>query len=75
MPRLPRISGQEATRAFGKFGYEVVRQRGSHVRLRDPSGQRQPLTVPNHRELKSGLLRRLIRDAGLSIEDFLGALQ
>jgi len=38
--------------AFESFGYEVVRQRGSHIRLRDPSGRRQPLTIPDHRELK-----------------------
>jgi hypothetical protein len=42
--------------------------------LRDPSGQRQPLTIPDHGELKRGLLRRLIRDAGISVDDFVAAL-
>jgi hypothetical protein len=44
------------------------------MRLRDPAGQRQPLTIPDHRELKSGLLRRLIRDAGVTVDEFVNAL-
>jgi predicted RNA binding protein YcfA (HicA-like mRNA interferase family) len=70
-PRLPVISGREAVRAFERVGYEVVRQRGSHIRLRHPSDpSRQPLTIPDHATLKSGLLRRLIRDAQLDPESF-----
>ena len=69
--RLPIISGQEAVRAFQRLGYEVVRQRGSHIRLRHPADPaRQPLTVPDHRTLKPGLLRKLIRDAQIEIDDF-----
>jgi predicted RNA binding protein YcfA (HicA-like mRNA interferase family) len=52
-PRLPVISGRQAVCAFERLGYEVVRQRGSHLRLRhreDP--QRQPLTIPDHDTLK-----------------------
>ena len=56
--------------AFESVGYEVVRQTGSHIRLRHRAGSRMPLTVPDHRELKSGLLRALIRDAGMSVEEF-----
>lgn len=69
--KLPVISGQEAVRAFRHLGYEVVRQRGSHIRLRHPSDPaKQPLTVPDHRMLKPGLLRRLIRDAQIEFDDF-----
>lgn len=75
MPQLPRISGREAARVFGTVGYEVVRQRGSHIRLRHPDGSRQPLTVPDHRELKTGLLHRLIRDAGMTVEEFVAAIR
>ena len=74
MPKLPRVSGRAAARVFAEVGYEIVRQRGSHIRLRDMSGARLALTVPDHRELKSGLLRRLIRDAGMSVEEFIAAL-
>jgi predicted RNA binding protein YcfA (HicA-like mRNA interferase family) len=67
-PALPVVSGQEAIRAFVALGYEIVRRRGSHVRLRHPSDpRRKPLTVPDHRTLKPGLLRALIRDANLDV--------
>ena len=68
---LPVISGREAIQVFERLGYSVVRQRGSHVRLRhatDPS--RKPLTVPDHRTLKPGLLRHLMRDAEVDPEEF-----
>ena len=71
MPKLPVVSGDQAVKAFEKLGYQVVRQRGSHIRLhhpRDPS--RKPLTVPRHRELGHGLLRKLLRDATLTPDEF-----
>ena len=74
MAALPRVSGSDAARAFAKVGYEITRQRGSHMRLRHVDGSRPPLTVPNHKELKTGLLRRLIRDAGMTVEEFIDAL-
>jgi predicted RNA binding protein YcfA (HicA-like mRNA interferase family) len=69
-PGLPVVSGREAIRMFEQFGYSVVRQRGSHIRLRhatDPS--RKPLTVPDHRTLKPGLLRHPMRDAQVDPEE------
>jgi hypothetical protein len=45
------------------------------MRLRHSGGSRMPLTVPDHRELKGGLLRALIRDAGMSVEEFVLALK
>ena len=68
---LPVVSGREAIRVFERLGYRVVRQRGSHIRLRhatDPS--RKPLTIPDHRTLKPGLLRHLMRDAEVDPEEF-----
>ena len=72
MSRLPACSGTDAVRAFGKIGYEVDHQTGSHMILRHPSGRR--LTVPNHRELAKGTLRALIRDAGLTKDQFVALL-
>jgi predicted RNA binding protein YcfA (HicA-like mRNA interferase family) len=66
--RLPLCSGQDAIRAFQKLGYQVDHQTGSHVILRHPQMRR--LTVPNHRELAKGTLRALIREAGLTKEEF-----
>jgi predicted RNA binding protein YcfA (HicA-like mRNA interferase family) len=66
--RLPVCSGADAVKAFRHLGYEVDHQTGSHIILRHPSQRR--LTVPNHRELAKGTLRALIREAGLSKEQF-----
>lgn len=71
MTRLPVVSGKEAVRALERVGYQVVRQRGSNIRMKkrgDPSAK--PLTVPDHKEIKPGLLGRLIHDAGLTVEQF-----
>jgi predicted RNA binding protein YcfA (HicA-like mRNA interferase family) len=63
-------------RVFVSFGYAVVRQKGSHIRLRHPSEPRRaPLTIPDHRILKPGLLRALIRDAGIDVDEFVERLR
>lgn len=72
MIKLPRISGRAAIKKFEKIGYEVVRQKGSHIRLIHPTNEScKALTVPDHRELGTGLLRKLLRDAQMTLEDFL----
>jgi len=73
MPKLPRISGRKAVRAFQRAGWEVARQRGSHVVLTKP-GSIYTLSVPLHSVLGPGLLRDLIRKAELSVEEFLELL-
>lgn len=74
--KLPVISGKNAIKVFEKIGYKVVRQKGIHIRLRDYSNQlHKPITVPNHKELKPGLLRMLIKDANLTIEKFLSLIK
>lgn len=69
MSGLPRISGRDCIKALGKAGFRVVRQQGSHVIVRheDPFIQ---LVVPDHKELDRGTLRAIIRQSGLSLEDF-----
>jgi len=69
MPKQPRISGQKAVRAFQRAGWEVARQRGSHVILTKP-GTIYTLSVPQHPVLGPGLLRDLLRKAGLTVEEF-----
>ncbi len=70
MNTLPRISGQECIKALAKVGFVIVRQRGSHITIRrtDPFTQ---LVVPDHKELDRGTLRAIIRQAGLSVEEFI----
>jgi predicted RNA binding protein YcfA (HicA-like mRNA interferase family) len=69
MPRLPVISGWHAVAAFQRAGFEVTRQRGSHV-VMTKTGFAATLSVPDHHELKPGTLRALIRKAGLTVDQF-----
>ena len=73
MARLPAVSGREARRAFEKAGWVFDRQRGSHMIL-SRSGVPVNLSVPDHRVLDRGLLRGLIRDAGMTPEEFVRLL-
>lgn len=64
---LPVVSGQRLIKALEHAGWEVARQRGSHVRMRH-AGRRVSLTVPLHRELKRGTLSGILNDAGVEID-------
>jgi len=69
MSGLPRISGRGCSKVLGKIGFYLKRQEGSHMILRrdDPFGQ---VVVPDHKELDRGTLRAIIRQSGLSIDEF-----
>jgi predicted RNA binding protein YcfA (HicA-like mRNA interferase family) len=69
MPTLPRMSGRAVVRAFGRDGWELARQKGSHMIL-VKTGSWATLSVPDHRELAPGTLRSLIRASGLTVEQF-----
>jgi predicted RNA binding protein YcfA (HicA-like mRNA interferase family) len=71
--RLPVIAGDDFVKAVCKVGYVWDHTEGSHMILLHPSGRR--LSVPRHRELGRGLLRSLIRDAGLTRVEFTRLLQ
>ena len=75
MKKLPLISGREAVKAFRKIGYEIDHQTGSHIILRHREPPHRRLSVPDHRELAKGTLRALIRQAGLTIEEFIELLK
>lgn len=64
MPKLRRLSGDEVIAILERFGFRVVAQRGSHVKLRrsTPHGD-QSLTIPRHRQLDPGTLRAIFRQA------------
>jgi predicted RNA binding protein YcfA (HicA-like mRNA interferase family) len=68
--KLPVVSGLRAAKAFGRIGYEVDVQEGSHMILRHAEPPHRRLSVPNHKELAKGTLRTLIRDAGLTVQEF-----
>ncbi|HHI81414.1 MAG TPA: type II toxin-antitoxin system HicA family toxin [Planctomycetes bacterium] len=74
MSSLPVISGRQAVAALRKFGYEVDRQRGSHIVMRQGRPPYRRLVVPDHKELAKGTLRAMIRQAGLTVEEFKSVL-
>ena len=73
MSKLPRMSGRECVKALQTSGFFVKRETGSHIILRrnDPFAQ---VVVPDHKELDTGTLRGIIRQAGLSVEEFIALL-
>ena len=73
MGKLANISGKEALKAFQRAGWILVGQVGSHC-VMTKSGQRVNLSVPQHKELSIGLLRALIRAAGITVDEFLELL-
>ena len=73
--KLPVVSGVEAVKAFRKLGYEFDAQHGSHIILRNANPPHRRLSVPNHRELAKGTLRALIREAGLTVQEFARLVQ
>ena len=66
---LKLCSGAEAVRKLQKAGWSVARQKGSHVMLTKPDYQ-WTLSIPQHKELGRGILRKILRQANLSTEDF-----
>ena len=73
--RLPVISGRDAVKALGKAGFETVRGRGkgSHI-VMAKTDHPSILTIPDHRELDRGTLRAIIRQAGLTVDEFVALL-
>jgi len=72
MPELPRISGDEAIKVFKRLEFYEARQRGSHVVLRRED---KGCVIPRHKQLALGTLRSVIRQAGITVEDFVAAYQ
>ena len=70
MKKLQLISGREAVHALQKVGYEIDHQTGSHIILRHINSPHRRLSVPDHKTLAKGTLRALIRQAGLTVEEF-----
>ncbi|MBI4657824.1 MAG: type II toxin-antitoxin system HicA family toxin [Verrucomicrobia bacterium] len=69
MPALRVLSGRKAVRVFGKLGWQVARQRGSHIIL-VKEGENVTLSIPDHKEVAKGTLRSLIRAAGITVDEF-----
>ena len=72
MPELPRISGDEAIKIFKKLGFYEARQKGSHVVMRK---ENKGCVIPRHKSLAVGTLKNAIRQAGISVDEFVAAYE
>ena len=68
MPKLPRVGSRECLGALQRMGFSVARQRGSHIVLRRGSSG---CVVPNHKEIRTGTLSGILKQAGVSAEEFI----
>jgi len=74
-PRLPALKAKEVVSALERAGFFVHHTSGSHAQLKHPSNPRLRVTVPKHsRPVPTGTLRSIIRQAGLTVEEFLDLL-
>jgi len=72
--KLPVLSGRDVVKVFQRLGWEVARQRGSHIIL-VKEGHIATLSVPDHKEIAKGTLRKLIARAGITVEEFMEAMR
>lgn len=72
MPNLPTLSGRKVVKVFESIGWDVARQRGSHIIL-VKNNHNATLSVPDHKEIAKGTLRSLIRTAGMTPKEFIAA--
>ena len=68
MSKLPIVSGQKTIRALEKIGFQIVRQKGSHVRMKHEDNRVVTIPVHGNKCLGKGLLRKILRDAELTVE-------
>ncbi len=75
MPKLPVVSGKEVIKALSKIGFKHVRTKGSHAILNKETDKGKiTIPVPLHKELAKGTLKSIMKQAELSLEDFLKIL-
>lgn len=67
MPKLPILSAKELIKVFEKVEYFIVRQKGSHIRMSHKT--KDSITIPNHKTISRGLLKKILRDSQISSDD------
>jgi predicted RNA binding protein YcfA (HicA-like mRNA interferase family) len=73
MTRLPVVSGRQCMRALERVGFRIVRDESSHVVMKRQYPPAR-VSIPDHKTLAPGTLRAIIREAGLSVADFVDLL-
>ncbi|MEM8722155.1 MAG: type II toxin-antitoxin system HicA family toxin [Cyanobacteria bacterium P01_G01_bin.39] len=74
MPKLPTVTAKETISALEKIGFQVVRQKGSHVRMKHKDNRVVTIPVHGNQNLGKGLLRKILRDTELTVGEFLELL-
>lgn len=76
MPKLPRISGKQTISVLEKFGFKILRQKGSHIVLKKETAEGTiGCVIPNHKELAIGTLKGILRQANIDAEEFIKKIQ
>lgn len=75
MPKLPRITGVELVYALEKAGFVIVRQKGSHLRMKHPDNRVVSIPVHTGQILGKGLMIKIIRDAELTKAELIDLLK
>lgn len=73
MSKLPVVSGKQCIKALEKIGFVIYRQRGSHITMVRENPQCQ-VTIPNHKTVAKGTLRAIIKQADLTVDEFIELL-
>ena len=75
MPKLPALTGDAVINTLKKVGFQVVRQKGSHVRMEHEDGRVATIPIHAAKTIGKGLLRKILRDAEISRDDFIALLE
>ena len=70
MSTFPQVSGKKIVKALSQIGYIKDRQKGSHIILRQIEYPHRRIVIPDHNEIAKGTLRKIIRQLGLTVEEF-----
>ena len=74
MPKLKPLKPKQVFRALKKLGFEMIRQSGSHIVLRHPDGRWTTVPIHRSKDVAKGTLRKIIKDAGVSVEEFMSKI-
>lgn len=74
MPKLPIVSGKDVAKALSKIGFAHIRTKGVAILNKQTEKGKITIPVPSHKELAKGTLRSVIKQAELSLEDFIRLL-
>jgi predicted RNA binding protein YcfA (HicA-like mRNA interferase family) len=74
MPKLPTLTGNTVINTLEKIGFQMIRQKGSHVRMIHEDGRAVTIPVHSGKTIGRGLLSKILRDAELTREEFIALL-